>query len=426
MKKVFKGIMINTNKLFLQALKAALLNKKVKWTEEMTADAWAALFNQAQIHHVLPMIYEAVYACPAAKKMPPDVLRPFKRQVYQQVMVQTVKTQAFLRLNDDLQKAGIKVLVMKGIVCRNIYPKPDYRQSCDEDILIPAEQFRRCHEVMKGLDMYLLEPDKDIDEAYEVSYGKHQSPLYIELHKTLFSPASDAYGDFNCYFEGVFERMTEVEIQDSTIYTMGYTDHLFYLICHAFKHFLHSGFGIRQVCDIILFANTYGKEIDWDIVLENCRKIRADLFAAALFQIGKKYLCFDQDKACYPQQWRKIQVDERAILEDLLDGGVYGNANMNRRHSSNMTLGAVSAGKQGKKSGNGKGIILSLFPPIAAMKCQYSYLEKKPYLLPAAWIQRISKYSKETGNVFKGNTAETIKIGARRVELLKQYGIIDK
>lgn len=35
---------------------------------------------------------------------------------------------------------------------------------------------------------------------------------------------------------------------------MNASDHLFYLICHALKHFYHSGFGIRQVCDILLFA----------------------------------------------------------------------------------------------------------------------------------------------------------------------------
>ena len=32
-------------------------------------------------------------------------------------------------------------LVMKGIVCRSLYPKPDLRPSGDEDLLIPEKDF---------------------------------------------------------------------------------------------------------------------------------------------------------------------------------------------------------------------------------------------------------------------------------------------
>lgn len=108
--------------------------------------------------------------------------------------------------------------------------------------------------------------------------------------------------------------------------------HLFYLICHAFKHFLHSGFGIRQVCDIVLFANAYGKEIDWIRILQQCREIHADLFTAALFQIGQKYLTFDPSRAGYPQEWQEIQVDEQLMLDDLLEAGIYGDGTMSRKH----------------------------------------------------------------------------------------------
>ena len=93
----------------------------------------------------------------------------------------------------------------------------------------------------------------------------------------------------------------------------------FYLICHAFKHFLHSGFGIRQVCDIILFANAYGDAIDWERVLKQCREIQADLFAAALFGIGEKYLTFDPERAHYTESWREIQVDETDEIIDDID-----------------------------------------------------------------------------------------------------------
>lgn len=410
------------DKLFLEALKASLKDEKVTWDFEIQSQDWLALFQTANIHQVLPMIYEAVYDCPAAQNTDRQLFRLFKKRTVQMVMLQTIKTSEFLQLFKYLQEAGVQPCVVKGIVCRNLYPKPDYRMSGDEDVLIPAEQFRLCHEVFLKYGMTPSEPGKDIDAAYEVPYGKAGSPMYIELHKSLFPPDSDAYGEFNQFFDGVADRLIEIPVQGISISTMEYTDHLFYLICHSFKHFLHSGFGIRQVCDIVVFANTYGNRMDWQRVLQNCRAIHAELFTAALFQIGRKYLTFNPDQACYPDEWRGIQVDEAPMLEDLLASGIYGGSNMSRKHSSNMTLNAVSAQKRGKKSGGN--VLKTVFPSAKKLDSRFPYLKKHPYLLPIAWASRILKYRKESGSMSGNDAAESIKIGNQRIDLMRQYGII--
>ena len=139
--------------------------------------------------------------------------------------------------------------------------------------------------------------------------------------------------------------------------------------------------------------------------------------------IGEKYLTFDADKASYPKYWRDIKVDETAMLEDLLDSGVYGGGTMSRKHSSNITLEAVAAEKQGKKAKSG--FIASVFPSAEKLSGRYPYLKEKPFLLPIAWADRILKYRKETATGNSDNSAtEALKIGKERIELMKQYGII--
>lgn len=412
-----------SNERFLQALKASLENKKVGWDADIQPAEWLELFGLAYKHRVLPMIYNAVYNCPSAMKSGGQLFRPFKQCTIQMVMQQAQKSAEFLTLLSTLRAAGITPLVVKGIICRALYPNPDYRMSGDEDVLIPAEQFEACHRSMMDYGMVLTDPNQDIYKAYEVPYGKKGNPIYIELHKQLFPPKSDAYGELNGYFTGVYDRAITEAVQGVEIPTMGHTDHLFYLICHSFKHFLHSGFGVRQVCDICLYANAYGARIDWKLILEQCREIRADLFAAALFRIGQNYLTFNPEKACYPQEWMAIEVDETAMLEDLLDSGIYGDGSLSRKHSSNITLNAVAAEKQGKKAGNG--VLKTIFPSAENIADRYQYLEKKPYLLPVAWVQRILKYKKETsGGKANINAAESIKIGNERMDLMRKYGII--
>lgn len=411
------------NEQFLTLLRAALLDASPEPAEDLTREDLQELFSLAEIHQVLPLIYEAVCRIPGVKNSRTPELMTAKQQVFQQVMLQTMKTAEFLMLNRHLQSSGLRPLTVKGIVCRSLYPKPDLRPSGDEDVLIPPEHYPRCHEAMKAFGMETAEPDEKTDTSYEVPYGKPGSPLYIELHKYLFPPESKAYGHWNRFFEEVHSRAVQEIFDGTPVYTMEYSDHFFYLICHSFKHFLHSGFGIRQVCDIVLYANKYGHQIRWESVLERCREIRAEKFTAALLRIGEKYLVFDPELACYPACWQEIAVDEAAMLEDLLSSGIYGASTMSRKHSSTMTLDAMAASNKGKKARSS--VMGSLFPPLQLMSVRYPYLQEKPWLLPVAWCQRIAKYGRETRGAADNNAAETLKIGKERIALMRQYGIIE-
>lgn len=404
---------------FLDILKCALKGEKMTSTPVLSPDEWEQLIRLSQLHHVLPLLFETLHGLSEFQNLP--FYASLRGQIRSQVLVQVQKTAEFQILYKCFSDTDLHPLVVKGLVCRNLYPYPDHRISSDEDLLIMPDQTEAYHQILSQFG--LSAPETSSQQDYEIPYKKDGSPLYIELHRYLFPPQSEAYGDLNRFFDDVYNRSVKETIQGITIHTLAPTDHLFYLICHSFKHFLHSGFGIRQVCDIILYANAYGSQIDWHLLLENCRLIRADYFAAALFSIGKKHLVFDPVSSCYPAEWRGIKVDETNLLHDLLLGGVFGSADMNRRRSSNITLDAVSAQKQGKKSKNS--LLLSLFPSAKKIEGRFPYLRKRPYLLPIAWAQRMIAYGKEnhSSSAHKGN--ESLKIGTQRVNLLKEYHIID-
>ena len=209
--------MVTTAKVFLSILKAALQGQRAEPDREIPADEWEKLFKMAGIHNVLPMFYEAVYASKSLRESNLPFLSAVRRQVRQQVMMQALRTGEFLSLNQSLQAAGIRPLVVKGIICRNLYPQPDYRQSGDEDVLIPEEQFDTCHQVLLDFGMYTTAEGEELKKSYEIPYRKAGSSLYIELHKHLFPPESEAYGDMNRFFEGVFRRAIPETIQGNTV-----------------------------------------------------------------------------------------------------------------------------------------------------------------------------------------------------------------
>ena len=405
-------------RLFLEAMKAALQDRSVDWDDQVSAEDLKQVLVLAQMHHVLPMIFEAVYRCPAAG-LEPEMMAECRKATLQAVMGQTVKTEEFLELYSSLRSRGVSPLVVKGLICRNLYPRPDYRDSGDEDVLCGEVNFKNCHRAMIDLGM---EPCSSDLESYEVPYRKGDGLLYIELHKTLFPGNSDIFGDCNRIFEKSFDHPAQITVGGVQVDTLDWSEHMLYLILHAFKHFLHSGFGIRQVSDMVLFANAYGDRIDWKYVQKKCKGLRAEHFAAAIFAIGEKYLTFDPVQARYPSSWRGLQIDPEPLLQDLLCGGIYGGADRSRVHSSNMTLNAVKADKKGKQGGK---LLGTVFPPAKRLVGRFHWLRKKPWLLPLAWGLRLLGYVKEALTRSDSSAAAVIRTGSKRVELLRQYDIID-
>lgn len=402
--------------LFLSIIRAAIWGQGIQEPEGLTPRDCEALLTLAQDHRILPLFYEAVHTWDAFRHLPQA--EQTRQLVRQQVMAQTMRTAAFVQLNRQLLEAGLKPLVVKGIVCRSLYPHPDHRPSGDEDVWIGPEALNQCRTRLEALG---LEAGVG-DASYEIPYRKPGSALYIELHSTLFPPDSRAYGAFNRFFRDARQRAVPLETAGGTIWTMEPTDHLLYLLLHAFKHFVHSGFGIRQLCDIVLFASRYAGEIQWQRVVEGCRQARAERFAVALFSIGQKHLGFDPGAAGYPRQWQALEIDEVPMLEDLLSGGLYGDNTQSRLHSSTMTLNAAAAAMGGKKPR--AGALSVLFPPARSLWNRYPYLKEKPWLLPVAWCSRLARYRARSHGNPDNSPAQALRIGKSRLALLRQYEII--
>ena len=56
---------------------------------------------------------------------------------------------------------------------------------------------------------------------------------------------------------------------------------------------------------------------------------------------------------------------------------------------------------------------------------RYPYLKKRPYLLPVAWAQRLAHYASEKQSGADSSASGSIKLAKERIELMKQYGIMD-
>lgn len=371
---------------------------------------WPAIFTLANQQKLLPILFEAARATPAAGENA-ALFAVTKQQVIGQVLNQTVRSAEFADLYHKLRAAGLHPIVVKGQLCSRLYPLKDHRISADDDLYISDVEFMACHEQLLANGLTTGTPTDELATADEVSYTKNGSPLYIELHRHLFDSAEDAHDELNHFFAD----LKPVEIDG--FLAMPPHEHLLYLLLHAYKHFVRSGIGLRQFCDIGLWARAYHVEIDWQRLHEQCESVHAATFAAAAFRIARDYLGIDFD---LPMPW-DASIDVEPLLHDTLCGGVYGSNDLTRLHSSTVTLNAVKASRTGEKSS----VLRTVFPNREYLERRYPYLKKRPYLLPVAWVQRIAHYASEKQSGTGNSASGSIKLGKERIELMKRYGIMN-
>ena len=371
---------------------------------------WPAVFALAGQQKLLPILFEAARATPAAGENA-VLFAVTKQQVIGQVLNQTVRSAEFADLYRKLRSAGLHPIVVKGQLCSRLYPQTDHRISADDDLLIPDGEFMACHEQLLTNGLTTDTPADELASADEVSYTKKGSLLYIELHRHLFDSSEDAHDDLNHFFTDINP------VETDGFLAMPPHEHLLYLILHAYKHFVRSGIGLRQFCDIGLWARAYHAEIDWQRLHEQCESVHAATFAAAAFRIARDYLGIDFD---LPMPW-DASIDVEPLLHDTLCGGVYGSNDLTRLHSSTVTLNAVKASRTGGKNS----VLSTVFPKREYLERRYPYLKKRPYLLPVAWAQRIAHYASEKQSGADSSASGSIKLGKERIELMKRYGIMD-
>lgn len=366
------------------------------------------LIHTASEQKVLPLVVEALHG--TAEGL--DGFAEAKRMAKRQVTAQVLRSERFLEIYNRLFTDGVTPLAVKGILCRSVYPKGDLRPSADEDVFVGDAQFSKSCEILRTLGLTAVEGSNEaVDD--EVTFRTADGILTIELHRTLFPTNSPVFSALERFFADAFSHPKEYEVAPGqVVLSLNEHDHLLYLILHAFKHFIYSGFGIRQVCDIGLWAERYRERIDWELLRRQTACVRADVFAACVFQIAREHLGMELKDA-----WDcEGETSCEKMLEDMMSGGIYGTADRSRLHSASLTFRTVETGSMSLSG--------TIFPPRKMLLRAYPELEKKPFLLPVIWCKRLIKYRREVKSRSDSKATESIKIAQKRKEMLHYYHII--
>lgn len=391
---------------------------------------WKAVFDRAITAKLLPLVYNESHKAGITINNPDYT--DYSRYALSSVAMQIKRNTKFKETYAKLLENGIVAIVTKGIICRSLLKeKSCMRPSKDEDLLIKIEDYDKVDLILRDAGFELLEDmnqynRSELAKIHEIHYIHKMSHFEIEIHFNSIGHKASAFSKIDALFSDVFEKvhLEKIEYEKNKfmeVYSMDYTNHLLFIFFHAYRHFFTGGFGLRQVLDVLLFFEYYQDKIDFEYIENKLTETNTKLLFNDMIHIGNEYLNFS-----LPTFQASDSYDD--LLSVLLN--IIKEKNTQAYNTAlPMIFGLISdrfSGKKVSKKGR-KSILLwinTIFPSYNSMKGRFPEINKKPWLLPYAWIKRIiifRKHSKE----FDGNLSKkATDIVQMRINLLQKYKMI--
>ena len=323
---------------------------------------YKALLEFSEDHGISNMIYAALSELNV--DVPPEIMSLFEEDYEMQVVLEANQAYELDSLGEELEKAGIDYMPLKGSVVKDIYPMPDYRHSGDIDILVHEKDIDRLRPIMDSLG-YVPE---DEYEGHDIHIVYNKPPMIkVEVHRQLVKNSNRAYD----FCQRVWER-SKVKEGTAHCYCMNNECLYTYMMAHLAKHLYSGGAGIRLVTDIWVMR----RKLTFDSELLHQYLEEAKLADIDEMMVGLVSHMYDG---------KDITDSRTQILENIVfTGGSFGSAETKQLISGNDSyLNKVTE------------FFKMVFPSVRALSGKYSVLRKRPYLYPIVWFSRLFSLATE-------------------------------
>lgn len=344
---------------------------------------WDRVYEEAKKHQVHSLVYPMIPYISDIEAPAKNLLENWKQDTLFIAKEQINHIHEICQLFQQFHDANISAMGLKGIVLRDNYPTPELRSMTDADILIRPEDSPMVHEILTR-NQYIRSSSSQKHDIYS-----RPGYLNVEIHYSVLDPhilpRSQA-------FPIQIWRNTNFTLLNGTpILTLSRENQILHLTIHMASHYISGGFGLRQLCDLMLFAHNHYDIIDWNYVYHMASDYDLVYFMSVSFYTLQKLFNFTIPEPFVDNTIASSR-NMNLFIADILDGGVYGKSSLDRIHSSTI---AHYIHLDSSRSFGFKQKLQFIFPPTYKLRSYYGYCKKVPILLPIAWIHRILR------NIFK-------------------------
>lgn len=249
----------------------------------------------------------------------PDNIRTgFIEQMRMQSSLNVIRRQRILSLISEMGQKGISTKVLKGYTLANCYAYPESRESVDTDLLIDIND--EAHAIAMFRDKGFKVERRNVTSHHSVC--QHKKYGIVELHVELFDELVRDVWLKKSTTGVVLETTRHIQLDDGEYETLGYTDHMIFLVLHMVKHFISHGLSVGMMLDLAVYCERHYAQIDMARLWSTLEQGQLSSFVSVVFQIMVDYGGFPPSLFVGMQHVSNNQVD--LVLSDLERGGRMG------------------------------------------------------------------------------------------------------
>ena len=405
-----------------QLLNSVLYDKPVpKWNKKID---WKKVCKAAHFGEVLSILYNKMNQIEGDNAPSEEMLNFIKNY---SLRMGTKKIQSYKKYSEVLEEAknrGIKVITFKGPLLAMLYPEPFLRCSCDMDLYVEPKDLSRMEQLLKDMGFKKNE-----------EHSKACVPVYIYENLLLIEAHSCLWEDYKGKTIDKLEAMQllspdtllHVNACGVAVLTLGYEEHLIFLIFHLIKHVAYNGCSIKTIIDIVLYVNTYIDKISKNHFWEKMQHLGYDTFCRTLFSIGCCYLGMTKD-IFIDDSYSEVVAE--TTLKKMYDTYILKASLGDEEERIAASIAYQSYHKcEGKKVGKLHMFMKALFPSSKDLSFRYMYARKHPSLVWIAWIHRAFNqisYRMRKDKQEQVNMLGNVKLANQKLTLLGEMGLMEK
>lgn len=232
------------------------------------APDWSKLMQQARVHGVEPLVYDAALRLPDDQRPDKALATQMKQVCLYQMRQQTLWLPRIKAAVTALREAGIEPVLLKGFGLADLYPKSYLRSWGDADIWVGIKNYHPACKALREAFPEAIHHDEEYEEL------KHYGIVFpdgnaIELHRVAMdfpTKEEEAYwqtlevpamSERNQKSEVRYQKLEiryQISALDGLILTPSEPFNILFVFLHAWEHFCGSGMPLKQVLDIALLV----------------------------------------------------------------------------------------------------------------------------------------------------------------------------
>lgn len=389
-------------KLLCRLLGQALTGNQMQGLQEMLRQAdMEQVIRTAQQHRVLPLLYD-VLCGERQDGSPGEADRKRVEEISRRTAKQSYRLLFLTRyLVGILEGAGVPVVVLKGSGTAGLYPVPEMRKSGDVDVLIPKDRLDVATKLLEK-EKFLVKRSQHAN--HHLAFGSKDG-IDLELHTMLAEPFRD--GRINQAMDRLlpdyFAKKEYRECMGVSLPIPGEPYQALQLLLHMLQHFLRAGFGLKLLCDWVVFWNrdtVQGVVPEFLKLAEDCC-VRE--FAETVTMVCREFLGLRSDLSMGGSHDRKLAEE---FLQDVFAAEEFGEADKSRMVivQKNSLWGYIKEFHY-------------------QMKLNHPKTSRHIVLWPALWVITLAVFLRNNRKLNRGRTRDILRSAGNRSRLLQQIGL---